>query len=212
MTETFSKIICVGLTLGFILVTVPAVNSQEQLEGKLGILNFQKIARTSLMTKDIARQKNAKRREFREEIRKEEQALRAVNDELQKQRVILTPEAYEEKVRKFQQTSVALQKKVQQRNQEFNRITAYTDRVFQVALQKALSEVAKKNNYILVLRRHPNVLVRADFLDITPSVLKALNKKMPSYNIPTDIEQAIKTQNKKAAANKPTGGTPKFGK
>ncbi len=187
-------------------------NAQEQPDGKLGVLDFQAVARTSLMTKDIARQKDTKRRKFRDEIRKEEQALRKANDELQKQRVILTQEAYEDEVRKFRQKSAALQKKVQQRNQEFNRITAFTDRVFQVALQKALAEVAKKGNYILVLRRRPNVLVRARFLDITGAVLKVLNRNKPNYKIPDDIEKAIKEETKKATGKKQSGGKPKSGK
>lgn len=215
LSSKISKFLLAGLVA--ILLAAPAdslgAEEEEEASGKLGVLDYQEVARTSLMTKDIARQKDAKRRKFREEIRNEEQALRKANDELQKQRVILSQEAFAEEVRKFRLKSAALQKKVQQRNREFNRITAYTDKAFQAALQDALTQVTKKRNYILVLKRRPNVLVRAEFLDITGFVLKALNKNVPNFKIPDDIEKAIKAKEKKrAAAKKSTGTKPKSGK
>ena len=84
---------------------------------KLGIVDLNEITRKSLMSKDIARQIDKKRRAFRDEIKAEEESLRFANDELQKQRVLMEPKALQKQFRELQRRQTALQRKVQKRNQ-----------------------------------------------------------------------------------------------
>ena len=109
-------------------------------------------------------------------------------DELQKQRVILAPEAFRKEERKFRRKTANLQRKVQQRNQEFIRLKAFATRKYEQERAQALLSVAKKNNFTLVLRRR-EVLVSADFLDITKMVLETLNARKKSFKLPDDINK-----------------------
>ena len=143
------------------------------------------------MSKDIARQIDSKRRGFQNEIRNEEEKLRLDNDELQKQRVLLSPEALQEKFRALQQRQTALQRKVQQRNQEFIRLRSFATREFEKERAKAVMGVAKKHEFTLIIRRR-EVVVRADFLDITGLVLETLNKRKKKFNIPDDLAKSGK--------------------
>ena len=49
-------------------------------------------------------------------------------------------------------------------------------------------DVAKKHKFTLILRQR-EVLVRADFLNITELVIAALNKRKKSYRIPDNLSK-----------------------
>ena len=168
-----------------------AIGETQSRTIKLGVVDLNEITRKSLMSKDIARQIDSKRRGFRNEIRNEEENLRLDNDELQKQRVLLSPEALQEKYRALQQRQTALQRKVQQRNQEFIRLRSFATREFEKERVKAVMDVTKKHKFTLVIRRR-EVVVRADFLDITGLVLETLNKRKTKFNIPDDLAKSGK--------------------
>ena len=163
-----------------------AIGETQNRSIKLGVVDLNEITRKSLMSKDIARQIDSKRRAFRDEIKNEEEKLRSDNDELQKQRVLLSPQALQDKFRALQQRQTALQRKVQQRNQEFIRLRSFATREFEKERAKAVMAVTKKHNFTLVIRRR-EVVVRADFLDITGLVLETLNKRMKKFKIPDDL-------------------------
>ena len=183
---TIAWICCITFLFGSV-----AIGETQSRTIKLGVVDLNEITRKSLMSKDIARQIDSKRRGFRNEIRNEEENLRLDNDELQKQRVLLSPEALQNKYRALQQRQTALQRKVQQRNQEFIRLRSFATREFEKERVKAVMDVTKKHKFTLVIRRR-EVVVRADFLDITGLVLETLNKRKTKFNIPDDLAKSGK--------------------
>ena len=158
---------------------------------KLGIVDLNEITRKSLMSKDIARQIDKKRRAFRDEIKAEEESLRFANDELQKQRVLMEPKALQKQFRELQRRQTALQRKVQKRNQQFIRLRAFATREFEKERAKAVLDVSKIHKFTLVIRRR-EVVVRADFLDITGLVLESLNNRKKKFKIPDDLSNSVK--------------------
>ena len=189
--QQFECFLLVWMFFGTFIINQNTAAQEKREQIKLAVVNLNHITRNSLMSKDIARQIDAKRKAFREEIKNEEEELRASNANLQKQRVILAPEPFQQKLQKFRQRSAALQRKVQQRNQEFIRLRTFATREFEKERAKALMEVAQKGRYTLILR-HREVLIRADFLDITELVLVALNKRKTSFKIPDDLPKLEK--------------------
>ena len=183
---TIAWICCITFLFGSV-----AIGETQSRTIKLGVVDLNEITRKSLMSKDIARQIDSKRRGFQNEIRNEEEKLRLDNDELQKQRVLLSPEALQEKYRALQQRQTALQRKVQQRNQEFIRLRSFATREFEKERVKAVMDVTKKHKFTLVIRRR-EVVVRADFLDITGLVLETLNKRKTKFKIPDDLAKSGK--------------------
>ena len=155
---------------------------------KLGIVDLAEVTRKSFMSKDIARQIDKKRKIFRAEIKKEEGKIREMSDNLEKQREVLSKDKFNEKMQSLRKRTIELQRKVQQRNQEFIKIRAFGTRVFEKERVKALMDVAKKHKFTLILRQR-EVLVRADFLNITELVIAALNKRKKSYRIPDNLSK-----------------------
>ena len=183
---TIAWICCTTFLFGSV-----AIGETQDRTIKLGVVDLNEITRKSLMSKDIARQINTKRKTFRDEIKNEEEKLRLDNDELQKQRVLLSPQALQDKFRALQRRQTALQRKVQQRNQEFIRLRSFATREFEKERVKAVMDVTKKHKFTLVIRRR-EVVVRADFLDITGLVLETLNKRKTKFNIPDDLTKSGK--------------------
>ena len=83
-----------------------------------------------------------------------------------------------------------LLRKVQQRNQQFIRLRAFATREYEKERGKAVLAGAKQHNFTLVIRRR-EVVVRADFLDITKLVLETLNKRKKKFKIPDDISKSV---------------------
>jgi Skp family chaperone for outer membrane proteins len=179
------------LSLAALLLSGPTYAQDTPVQIKLGVLNIVLLTQTSLMSKDIARQIDGRRIKFRAEIKGEEQALRKSNEDMQKQQIILSPAAFEQEIKLFRRKELALQKKVQQRNQEFNRLRIFTTRAFETELNKALVDVTKKHKFTLVLRKR-EVLVTATFLDITKLVLEQIDKNSPSFKIPDVLPKRVK--------------------
>ena len=179
------------LSLAALLLSGPTYAQDTPVQIKLGVLNIVLLTQTSLMSKDIARQIDGRRIKFRAEIKGEEQALRKSNEDMQKQQIILSPAAFEQEIKLFRRKELALQKKVQQRNQEFNRLRIFTTRAFETELNKALVDVTKKHKFTLVLRKR-EVLATATFLDITKLVLEQIDKNSPSFKIPDVLPKRVK--------------------
>ena len=152
---------------------------------KVGIVDVTLVTRGSLLAKDIARKINSKRQKFMNEIKNEEASLRKLDEELQKKRVILSPEAIIEERRKFRTKRTALNKMVQARNQALLKFRRGTDLYWNKSMQKALSDVVKKHGYNLVFRFTPElILVRPDSIEISNLVLNQLNKNIKKYTEP----------------------------
>jgi Skp family chaperone for outer membrane proteins len=155
---------------------------------KFGVVDVEAIERESLMNKDITTQINALRNKLSEEVKKEEASLRKANDDLQRQKVLLAPDAFEQEVRKFRERELAFQKNMQERNDQFNRVRLNVRNAFANELNKALIDITKEQQFTLILRRS-QVLTVADFLDITKYVLDRMNKNAPKYQIPSNLMQ-----------------------
>ena len=186
----FSKIFLKSVFLLLVILGSFNVVAQDNKRAvvKLGIVDLAEVTRKSFMSKDIARQIDKKRKMFRAEIKKEEGKIREMSDNLEKQRDVLSKDKFNEKMQSLRKRTIELQRKVQQRNQEFIKIRAFGTRVFEKERIKALMDVAKKHKFTLILRQR-EVLVRADFLNITELVIAALNKRKKSYRIPDNLSK-----------------------
>ena len=185
-----SKIFLKSVFLLLVILGSFTVAAQDNKKAvvKLGIVDLAEVTRKSFMSKDIARQIDKKRKMFRAEIKKEEGKIREMSENLEKQRDVLSKDKFNEKMQSLRKRTIELQRKVQQRNQEFIKIRAFGTRVFEKERVKAIMDVATKYNFTLILRQR-EVLVRADFLNITELVIAALNKRKKSFRIPDNLSK-----------------------
>jgi len=195
------------LTIGIAVLLASSLSSQAQVASQkkakgspyvnVAIIDIVEIRRASKVVKNITKQIDAYRTKFQEEIKKEEAELRKSNQELSRQRTILSPEAFAEERRKFEQRLVEVQRKVQERRQTLDRAFNNAMRAVENKLSKIVTRLAEKKKLGLIFRRDQTVLA-VDELSITKDALVILDKEMPTHNIP-DLTK------KPAAAKKKSG-------
>lgn len=156
--------------------------AQQQVPLNIAIVNIDKILGTAAAPKSILAQIKQIRDTYRQEVQKEEEALRQANQELAQKQSLLSPEAFKEERRKFEQNVLAVQKKVQQKNLSLQNAKQDAQNQVQSALRDVVLEISKEKGYTLVLRRNQTVIV-ADPLDITDQVIAALDKKLPKVTV-----------------------------
>jgi outer membrane protein len=79
------------------------------------VIDYQRILRDAAAARSIREQIETRRKAYQEEISKEEQRLHAADKEFAKQRSVLSPEAFAEKRRDFEQDVAEVQRMVQER-------------------------------------------------------------------------------------------------
>ncbi len=149
---------------------------------KMAVIDMNEVRRNATAVKDIRAQVEKFRTQFQAEIKKEEEELRTANQELGRQRAILSPEAFADERRKFELRLAGVQRKVQQRKQNLDK--ALNDAMFEVqkSLNKIVVDLAKEHNLTLVLRKEQTVLV-ATPLNITGVVLQRLDQAVPTIKV-----------------------------
>lgn len=160
----------------------PSVSQVEKAPLKIAVIDIDQIRRDALVVKDIRGQVSQLREGFQTEIQREEEALRNANQELARQRTILSPEAFAEERRKFEQRLVVVQRMVQQRKQELQKTQGEAMEKVESVLNDVVTKVAQELGLTLILRKSQTVLV-ASHLNVTNLVLERLDQDIPSLKI-----------------------------
>ena len=160
----------------------PRGASAELPASVVAVVDVQLILQESAASKSIQKQLEAQRETYQNEISKQEDRLRSVEQELNRQRTVLSADDFGQKRREFEQQVADVQRTVQARkrvlDQAFNEsMTKVRDAVLQI-----VTEVAGEQKATLVLAKQQVVLAEKS-LDLTSAVLDRLNKKMPSVPV-----------------------------
>jgi len=152
------------------------------VEFPIAFLDVQKILRDSSAVKNIREQVTKYGSSFENEIEKERNEIRAANQELTRQRTILSPDAFAEKRRVFEEKVVGVQRLVQQRQRELdasrNRAMAEVNKAY----TEVVAKFAAERNLAVILRKVQTVFTLGN-LDVTQEVLSRLNKQLPTVKI-----------------------------
>ena len=99
--------------------------AQDPPADTMAVVDFQLILRESVAAKAIREYIEEKQRQYREQIKSKEDELRLAQEELARQRTILSPEAYAQRESDFQKRVEAVQREVADRNKELDNALGY---------------------------------------------------------------------------------------
>ncbi|HEX2116775.1 MAG TPA: OmpH family outer membrane protein [Alphaproteobacteria bacterium] len=140
------------------------------------------ILRDAQAVQGIRTQIERQRNTYQAELQKQENELRNADQELAKQRSILSPEAFAQKRRELEKRVSDAQQSVQDRRRSL-------DTGFNTAMQKVndamiqvIGEIVQEKKYQIVMTKTQVVMVQTA-LDITPEVLRRLNRKLPTVAV-----------------------------
>ncbi len=148
----------------------------------VAVIDVQKILVDASAVKNIRDQITTFGTQFEQEIEKERNEIRTANQELARQRTILSPEAFAEKRRKFEQRVVEVQRLVQQRQRELDKSRNEAMIVLNKAYTEIVWKIANELNLAVILRKSQTAYA-IPTLDITKDVLTRLDKKLPTVKV-----------------------------
>ena len=153
-----------------------------QVELPIALLDVQKILSDSSAVKNIREQVAEYSSTFENEVEKKRNEIRTANQELTRQRTILSPDAFAEKRRLFEEKVVGVQRLVQQRQRELDasRNKAMAD--VNKAYTEIVAQLAAERNLAIIIRKIQTVFSIGG-MDVTQDVLSRLNKKLPKVKI-----------------------------
>ena len=149
---------------------------------RVAVVDVQKILREASATRAIRPQLDKLKNGYQAQFKKEEDELRAADQDLERQRAILSPEAFNEKRNEFQKRANDLQRKVQEARQLLDEALGNAMGVVQDRLRDVLVQLRDEHKLQLILFRSAVIAMEPRF-DITDEVLKRLNQKLPSVTV-----------------------------
>lgn len=168
----------------FGLVASPAGAADKLEPAVIVFIDQQLILRESEAAKSIRKQIDGFRIAYREDIVVEEKRLRVEEQELKRQRPLLSPEAFTAKRRLFEDSVASVQRSVQDRTRLLDR--AYTQSMNEVGkvMRVIVAELTKEMGFNIVLEKSQILFARRN-LDITKHVLERLNEKLRHVEVPS---------------------------
>ena len=148
----------------------------------IGVVDRQQIIRDSLAGENVRNEFEAKEKFYREEISARENGLRAQQEELARQRTILTPEAFAARETEFANRVEQLQRDVNERNKKLENMLAYGMQQIDVAAIQIIAEIAQEKKYTLVLDK-TQLLMVAKTYEFSNEVIAVLNERLPVVSI-----------------------------
>lgn len=146
---------------------------------RIAVLDVDRVRRTAAAVQSIREQLNGYMDAYRAETLKEEQDIRAAEEEIAGKRALLTPDEYATERRKLEQRLAEAQGRVQRRREALERSHGEAMQRVQDALGRIVTEMATEKGLNLILRKEQVVFV-INSIEITDEVLRRLNQQLPS--------------------------------
>lgn len=150
---------------------------------RIAIVDMIKVRQSSDAIRSISEQIANYRNDFQKTIQDEEASLREANQELARQRSILSAEAFDQERKNFEARVAEVQRGVQQRKAELEQAREVAMRELHRTLNSVIAAIAEERGLVLVLPRAQTIL-SAKNLEITDEVAARLNAELPDVTVP----------------------------
>ena len=186
--------VCLALALyGPRALAQDASGGQQMPAAVIGVINLEKVERSSIAWESLRKQINDRRALLQKEVEKLQQELQRKAQEIESQRALLTPEALAAKAREFQSERADLQEQTNLRKQRLDAAYGAARGQIRTALNEVLVGLAKERglNMILVAGEEASsVYFARNELFVDDVALARLNKAITAVTLPEDAPAA----------------------
>ena len=151
------------------------------------VIDYQRILRDARAARSIRDQVEARRKQYQDEIAREEQRLNEENKELAAQRARLSPEAYAARRETFEAAVAEVQRMAQERRRQLDQVAAAALSEVRSAMIDVVGEMAGTRGFNLVLPS-AGLLLFSPAIDLTEEVLASLNQQLPNVTVPEKVD------------------------
>ncbi len=178
LRQALLPMLAVGVVL-LLWTAVPAMpRAQELAPPVLAIIDVQKVRRDSTAVKALSKRIAKQKVQHQDELREQERSLRKADQELARQRSILSQEAYAKKRGELERRVATLQREAQNRKRGLDKVFAQGMAKVQAELNKVAAEIAEERGLDLILSKTTVVLVKPKF-ELTQEAVRRLNARLP---------------------------------
>ncbi|MCC6469302.1 MAG: OmpH family outer membrane protein [Alphaproteobacteria bacterium] len=148
----------------------------------IAVVDVDKIRENAAAAKSVRDQLVKQQSAYQDEIAKTENDLRNAEQDLNKQRTVLAPEAFADRRQKFEQRVAEFQRSVQARRKQLD--DAYKNSMVQVntVVVQVIQDVATARGASLMLPRSQIILSHPS-MEVTDEVLEQVNRKLPTVKV-----------------------------
>jgi outer membrane protein len=177
---------------------------------KMGMIDVQVVTRNAKAFKSVRDQMDKLGAKVQGDLKKEQDDLKNTQQELERQKNLLAPDAFAKKRDEWGERYQNFQRKVDVVNAEMTRVERDAVRQAEEALFKVTEDFARANAFTLIYRREM-IFISVPELDVTPIIVERLDKTLPSVKVATpnfDKPGGPAAQKPAAAGAKPATAAP----
>lgn len=157
-------------------------SAAAQLEQTVAILDLGKVLVNSLAMKDVNVQFRAFDKKIKEDAKANEVAFRLEQDDLARQRVIISPELFEKKSKALSIQGRNYRNEYQAKLKQLAQSRSVTIRKIEAAMEPVVSAVAKSVGATMIVEKK-KILFGERKLEITDLVIARLNAKLKKMQV-----------------------------
>ncbi len=162
------------------------LGAQEPDSPVLAIIDVQRVLRESIAVKLLSREIEERKRQYQGELRKKEAALRKADQELARQRSILSAGVYAQKRGELEQKVATHQREARKRKRGLEQLFASGMTKVRNELTKIAKEIAEERGLDLILSKATVVIVKPKF-EITKDAVIQLNARLPEVPLAQEL-------------------------
>lgn len=155
----------------------------EGLEASIAVVDVQLLLQKSAAAQSIQRQLDEQRARLQRELAGQEDKIRQSEQELARLRPTLSAEEFDSKRRDFERQVAETRRIIQERTRALE--TAFSDarETLLKTMMQVVQEVSAERGVTLVVPREYVMVLRDPALDMTESVLRRLDQRLPQVSV-----------------------------
>lgn len=162
---------------------VPAIPPAGALPApSIGVVDIQAVLREGSAARSVREQIDKQRTSYGAEISKKENDLRAAEQDLAKQRNVLSAEAFADKRRQLEQQVADFQRQVSARRRQLDEAIVENMKPIEAAMEEVLTQIAQERGLNMIVHKNA-VILSHNALDLTGEVLQKVDRKVPRATV-----------------------------
>jgi len=172
MTKFFVVLSALGVLCG---LSVPALAAED---GKIGVVDLQRCMRESVEGERILNELKEKKESLQKQLDKKQDELVELKKDLEKQSMMLSMDAKEDKEKEFERKRREFQYFYKDLREEMKEAEAEAREKMLDELQEVVTAYREQQSYLLILEYRSGGIMGYDkSIDITDEIIKAYNQK-----------------------------------
>ena len=182
LASRYSPLLAAGLAIAVLATLAPSAVTAQVKQPLIGIVDVQLILRNSKAAKSVRPQIEKLRKSYQTSVREREAELRKASQELQRQRAILSPQAFAKRRSAYEDQARKAQVDFQNRKRQLDNAYSTAMRAVHRSMVVVAAKIAEQRKFDIVLPKSL-VLLADQKLDITEEVLRQVDETLPSVKV-----------------------------